>query len=154
MSDTNISIRQATSADADTVAAFNRHMALESEGKTLDAETVAAGVRTGLQDPDRSLYFVAEVEGIVAGQLMITTEWSDWHNAYYWWIQSVYVDEPYRKRGVFRSLYHHVHSLARARPDVCGLRLYVHKTNARAQQTYRNLGMTLTDYILCEEIWG
>ena len=45
-------------------------------------------------------------------------------------------------------------SLARNRPDVCGIRLYVHGDNARAIETYRRLGMTMTEYRLCEEVWS
>jgi hypothetical protein len=43
-------------------------------------------------------------------------------------------------------LYHHVHSLAKGRPDVCGLRLYVEAHNERARQAYQRLGMKKTDY--------
>jgi len=146
-------IRPATLADAEIVARFNERLAGESEGKTLDPDTVLAGVRAGLTDPNRSTYYLAEVDGVVAGQLMITTEWSDWRNGYFWWIQSVYVDLPFRRRGVFRSLHNHVRDLARARPDVCGLRLYVHISNTRALDTYRKLGMDVTEYQLCEEEW-
>ena len=28
---------------------------------------------------------------VVTGSLMLTTEWSDWSNCNYYWIQSVYV---------------------------------------------------------------
>ena len=153
MNESTILIRPATVNDAETVARFNERLATESEGKTLDPGTIRAGVRTGLEDSGRSLYFVAEIDGAIAGQLMITTEWSDWHNGYYWWIQSVFVDEPYRRRGVFRSLYNHVRDIARSRVDVCGLRLYVHESNARAKDTYESLGMEITAYQLCEEIW-
>ena len=89
----------------------------------------------------------------VAGQTMITTEWSDWRNGFFWWIQSVYVHPDFRRRGVFRSLYAHIRSLAHERSNVCGLRLYVHNTNTRAIDTYIKLGMALTEYRLCEEVW-
>ena len=44
--------------------------------------------------------------------------------------------QPARGQGVFRRLYGHVRTLARAQPEVCGLRLYVERENNRAQQTY------------------
>ena len=34
---------------------------------------------------------VAERDGQVVGQTMITYEWSDWRNGTFWWIQSVYI---------------------------------------------------------------
>lgn len=43
---------------------------------------------------------MGDVDGEFAGSLMITFEWSDWRNGYYWWIQSVFVRPQYRGRGV------------------------------------------------------
>ena len=95
-------------------------------------------------------YLIAEVEGRPAGQLLITTEWSDWRNGYFWWIQSVYVDVEYRRQGVYRALDSHVHSEARRRGDVCGLRLYVERNNQVAQQVYSSLDMHRSHYDLFE----
>ena len=38
---------------------------------------------------------------MAAGCVMVTTEWSDWRNAAFWWIQSVYVVPEFRRCGVF-----------------------------------------------------
>lgn len=149
-----ILIRSATIDDADAISAFNMAMALETEGKALAGATVEAGVRRALADHEASHYYVAEVGGTVAGQTMITVEWSDWRNALFWWIQSVYVDPRFRRQGVFRALHAHVRGEAKRLPNVCGLRLYVHNENQRAMATYLQLGMTKTDYLLCEEDWS
>lgn len=148
-----ITIRIATGADADRMIAFNRAMADETEGLQLDDAASDNGVREALKDPSRCTYYLAEIDGAVVGQTMVTVEWSDWRNGFYWWIQSVYVEPESRRLGVFRSLYAHVRDLARARPNVCGLRLYVYRENRRALETYRQLGMTVTDYQVCEEVW-
>jgi len=150
----SITIRRATFDDADRIVDFNTALAAETEGKTLDPRTIAAGVREALADPSRSLYFFAELEGEVIGQTMVTFEWSDWRNGFFWWIQSVYVDSRFRRRGVFRALHDHVRREARSRPNVCGLRLYVHHDNHRAMKTYAQLGMPQTEYLLCEEDWS
>jgi GNAT superfamily N-acetyltransferase len=149
-----ITIRRATLDDAAHIVSFNTALAAESEGKTLDARTVTDGVRQALADPSRSLYFLAELDGEVIGQTMVTFEWSDWRNAFFWWIQSVYIDSRFRRRGVFRALHEHVRREARSRPDVCGLRLYVHHDNHRAMNTYTLLGMPQSEYHLCEEDWS
>ena len=151
MSDKPIRIRRGSVADLDTIVAFNQAMAVESENKTLDLSTVTAGVRRALEDPGRSVYFLAEASGTVVGQAMVTMEWSDWRNGFFWWIQSVYVDPGSRNRGVFRAIYQHIHALARKRPDVCGVRLYVHRDNRAAIDVYGKLGMKQTDYLLYEE---
>jgi GNAT superfamily N-acetyltransferase len=143
-------IRNAQAGDTSTLAEFNRLMAQETEGLRLDPQRVLAGVATLLNTPEKGAYFVAEVEDAdvrcIAGQLLITYEWSDWRNGSFWWIQSVYVPEKFRGQGIFRALYEHVHELARARPDVCGLRLYVDAHNENAQKTYERLGLKRTNY--------
>jgi len=153
MAEDSIRVRRATVADAETVAAFNIAMAEETENLRLDPERASHGARSGLTAVDHAAYYMAETAGRTVGQLMVTTEWSDWRNGFWWWIQSVYVTPDHRRRGVFRRLYLHVRELARARPDVCGLRLYVHRENERAIDTYRGMGMALTSYLVCEEMW-
>ncbi len=149
-----ITVRRATLTDANPIIAFNAALASETEGKTLDANTITVGVRAALSDSSRSSYFVAEINGEIVGQTMVTYEWSDWRNGFFWWIQSVYVDSRFRRRGVFRALHEHVRREARSRHDVCGLRLYVHHDNSRAIKTYAQLGIAQSDYLLCEEDWS
>ena len=127
-----MNIRQAALSDAPVVAEFNLRLAGETEQLRLDPEVVRAGVAAVLSDPAKGIYFVAEAEGAVVGQLMITYEWSDWRNGNFWWIQSVYVAPEFRQRGVFHVLFQLVHRLAKSRQDVCGLRLYMHAENHRA----------------------
>jgi GNAT superfamily N-acetyltransferase len=143
-------IRRGTPNDATRVTEFNRLMALETEGKALNQDVLARGVAAGLADPAKALYFLADDGGEVLGQMMITTEWSDWRNGWIWWIQSVYVRADARRRGVFRALYEHVHRAATEDPEVIGLRLYVEQDNLTAQQTYARLGMVRTSYVLFE----
>jgi ribosomal protein S18 acetylase RimI-like enzyme len=145
-----IEVRRATPADAAVIVEYNRRLARETEGKELDLAVLSAGVAAALADPARALYFVAEDGGEVVGQLMVTTEWSDWRNGWMWWIQSVYVRADARRSGVFRGLYEHLVAAARRDPAVIGLRLYVERENHAAQETYSRLGMSRTEYLLFE----
>lgn len=147
-----VSIRKAELRDADTIAAFNTAMALETEHKLLLPERVGAGVRRLLGDPSLGFYVVAEKAGKVIGCLMVTNEWSDWRNGLFWWIQSVYIEPGSRRSGVYRSLYAFIRAQAEADPGICGFRLYVEKENADAQKTYRSLGMDATGYLIFEEL--
>ena len=147
-----VAIRRGVAADADVIAAFNSAMALETEGKRLLPQVIAAGVRRLLAEPALGFYLVAEAAGEVVACLMVTTEWSDWRNGRFWWIQSLYVRPDWRRRGVFRALYAHVGRAAAAEADVCGFRLYVEHENREAQATYRKLGMQQTDYLLFEQL--
>ena len=159
MTDIAYRIRLAHGADAALLAEWAAAMALETEHKTLDPHTVHAGVAAGIADPAKARYFIAmqdaafagaEMLGVPVGTLMLTTEWSDWRNGDWWWIQSVYVPPQFRRMGVFTALYRHVEQLARGTPGVVGLRLYVERENTNAQKTYEALGMRDAGYSILE----
>jgi GNAT superfamily N-acetyltransferase len=146
----NTTIRLATLADAATITRFNALMAADTEQITLDQDRLLGGVEALLRDSTKGFYILAEHENVVVGQLMITYEWSDWRNKVFWWIQSVYVEKDARGTGVFNALFKHIHSLAKSSQDVCGLRLYVEKSNSRAKQTYERLAMHSSHYEMYE----
>jgi ribosomal protein S18 acetylase RimI-like enzyme len=145
-----LTVRPATLDDSPLIVEFNRLMAHETEGKALDTAVLTNGVRAALSDAGKGLYFIADDDGVVVGQTMVTTEWSDWRNGWFWWIQSVYVRPEARRRGVFKALYQHLLEAARRAPSVIGIRLYVEHENRRAQETYLSLGMKRTGYLLLE----
>ncbi|MBI3818975.1 MAG: GNAT family N-acetyltransferase [Planctomycetes bacterium] len=144
-----LNVRPATPEDARIIARFNCEMARESESIELPAARIAAGVSAVLENPTRGRYWICEIDGIPAGQMMVTYEWSDWRNADFWWIQSVYTDPKYRNRGVYKSLHAHVLGAARA-AGACGVRLYVEKENRRARAVYEHLGMHAAPYEMLE----
>lgn len=148
---TTTTVRAACRDEAPRLAAWAAAMALETEHKHLDPETVLCGVQRVLDDAGRGRYLIAERDGEAVGTLMLTYEWSDWRCAQWWWIQSVYVEPSHRRQGIYAALYRHVRDEALARRDVCGLRLYVEKENAVAQRTYDQLGMRDAGYFLYEE---
>jgi len=148
--DNPIIIRNATILDISNIVGFNNAMALETEGKTLDYISLKQGVSEVLSDPSKGFYLIAVFSGTVVGQLMITSEWSDWRNGYFWWIQSVYIKQDHRKRGVYRALNEEVLSLAKNNGNICGIRLYVDRDNTIAQRVYHNLGMSTSNYDMYE----
>ena len=98
---------------------------------------------------------VAEREGALIGCLLITREWSDWRNGWFWWIQSVYVSPSARRGGVYRAMYRWLELQARAgttaeEAPIVGLRLYVERENTTAMATYAALGMQRAHYQLYE----
>lgn len=145
-----LTFRRAAPPDLAAIVESNRALALETEGKALDAATLERGVAALLADEGKGFYLLAERAGQFVGQLMVTYEWSDWRNGTFWWIQSVYVSAAARRTGVYRSLYARVLEMAREVGGVCGVRLYVDTANARAQATYAALGMQRAHYELYE----
>ena len=142
----DVTVRPATREDVALLGAFNRAMALETEGKELDPERLRAGIEAVFTDPARGRYLVAERDGAAVGSLLLTLEWSDWRNGEFWWIQSVYVAPEARRGGVFAALYHAVVEEARGTAGVAGIRLYVERENEGAQRVYEALGMQRSGY--------
>ncbi|GGO75024.1 GNAT family N-acetyltransferase [Bowmanella pacifica] len=145
---TDFILRQAVAQDLEALTAFNQAMALETENKTLEAQTLRQGVNGILQHPHYGFYLVAEREGEIVGSLAVTYEWSDWRNSLFWWIQSVYVVPAARRQGIYSALYHKVQDMAKEQGNVCGFRLYVEKENLVAQATYQKLGMQECQYFM------
>ena len=145
-------IRKAVKEDIDALIGFNEAMAFETEGKKLFTGTLRKGVEAVFEDSQKGFYLVAEDNGRAIGGLMVTFEWSDWRNAWFWWIQSVYVDPEYRGQRIYSQLYDFVKNEASAAGNVCGFRLYVEKENAHAQRVYERLGMKQTYYLMFEAV--
>jgi GNAT superfamily N-acetyltransferase len=147
-------IRPAEPADLETLVAFSAAMALETEGRTLDQARLREGTRAVLDASENGVYWVAEPDtgpAAIVGQLLITYEWSDWRNATFWWIQSVYVRPDWRRRGVYRALHRFISDRARERGNICGIRLYVESHNTVAQTAYTHVGLRQAAYTVFEE---
>ena len=149
----SITIRAATPADINDLVKWNAAMAWETEHKHLNQVVLRRGTEAVFADPRRGAYLVAELDGTPAGSLLITYEWSDWRNGDFWWVQSVYVAEEARRKGVFRALYLAVKERA-IEAGAVGTRLYVETENSRAQSTYASLGMERCDYAMLEQIFS
>jgi len=147
----SLTIRRAERTDAAIIARFNQGIAEETESMRLDSDVLIQGVQAVFEDPTRGFYTVAvRPDGEVVGQAMITYEWSDWRNGWFWWVQSVYVREDARRLGVFRALFDHLKREATLDISVIGLRLYFDHGNTRGHATYRSLGLEDTEYRLME----
>ncbi|MBY0515622.1 MAG: GNAT family N-acetyltransferase [Bacteriovoracaceae bacterium] len=146
-------IRPGLYPDIQTIADLQVTMAWETEEFKLDPATVFKGVSAVIDDPSKGKYWVAEVEGKLAGCLLTVPEWSDWRNGTILWIHSVYVLKTHRGQGLYKALYQHVQKLVSDNPQTYkGIRLYVDKRNTSAQEVYTKLGMNGEHYQLFEWI--
>jgi ribosomal protein S18 acetylase RimI-like enzyme len=150
-----IIVRPARHDDVDSIVSFSTAMALETEGRRLDPARLRDGTLSLLKAPERGFFMVAELPDTgrhrLVGQVMITFEWSDWRNAVFWWVQSVYVDPAWRRRGIYRTMHNHIVAQAKADPQVCGIRLYVERENRTAQTVYRRVGLAPSAYAVYEQ---
>ncbi|NNE65092.1 MAG: GNAT family N-acetyltransferase [Pyrinomonadaceae bacterium] len=150
--DSEVTVRLGVSTDVDSLIEFNRSMALETEGIELDPLELAKGVSSVFEDERKGYYVVAESENRqIVGGLLIVYEWSDWRNAWFWWITSVFIIPDYRGKGIYRRLYEFVKQEARKEGNVHGFRLYVDIENTAAQQVYEKVGMFASQYMLFGE---
>ncbi|MBA3633547.1 MAG: GNAT family N-acetyltransferase [Acidobacteria bacterium] len=147
-----MNIRIAKIEDAPNLVEFNQAMALETEGKRLETAILQNGVESVFHDEKKGFYVVAEDENKIVGGLMVTFEWSDWRNSWFWWIQSVYILPEARGRKIYSRLYEFVKAKARASGNVCGFRLYVENENVNAQKVYEKVGMQTSHYLMYEDM--
>lgn len=142
------SIRQALSADSDTLIAFTLQEAREAEGLELDPEAVARGVRSAFEEPPAAAYWVAETsDGAIVASTSVVTEWSDFHGRQYWWVQSLFIAPEHRGRGLVDLLLNHLVAEAEA-SGALDLRLYAHSSNARAVRAYQRCGFRVAPYVI------
>ena len=146
----NIIIREACESDLLSLVEYNLALAKETENLDLNKDTLRLGIQNSFA-LQGCHYFVAETEGNVVGQTMITSEWSDWRNGTIWWMQSVYVHPSYRKQGVFSKIFKHIETIAKKNHTIQSLRLYVMKNNQAGLKTYQNVGMNNSGYLVYEK---
>ena len=137
---------------AEQIALNNCKMAFETENKQLDYDLVLMGVLNLFKNDHFGFYLVAQQDDVVLASLMITYEWSDWRNALFWWIQSVYVVPSHRQKGIYKKMYERAWSMSRqSEVPVCGFRLYAESNNNTAHKAYINCGMEKCNYVMFEE---
>ena len=127
-------------------------MALETEDKHLDTDIVRPAVESIFDDKTKGFYVVAEEGSEVDGALLVTYEWSDWRNAWWWWVQSVYIRPEARGKRIYSQLYDFVKAHAAEAGNVYGIRLYVENENTHAQRVYEKLGMQQSPYKMYDEV--
>ena len=143
-------IRIANNLDIETIANFQITMAKETEDYDLKPANIQPGVTHIIDHPHKGFYLVYEEKKQVIASALALKEWSDWRNAEILWIHSVYVLPEHRGKGVFKEIYEYLKSMVEKQSDLCGLRLYVDKTNLAAQKVYQKVGMNKDHYHLYE----
>jgi len=142
-------IRLAELKDVEKSAKNNVMHAEESEYIEICFEKAIEGAKKVIEDINKGFYLVAEEKGEVAGQLMITYEWSDWRAKQIWWLQSIYVKKKYRRKGVMKLLINEVIKMA-LENNVAMLRLYVYKNNENAINAYEKIDLKKAPYFIYE----
>lgn len=149
----NYCIEKASSSDIDAIAGFQEALVLETDHIEPDRERMRNGVRHVFEESGIGFYLVArDGSGAPIGCLLLQREWSDWRNAWVWWVYSVYVVPEHRRRGIISGMLARAEELARAE-DGAGLRLYVEANNEVAKAAYRRAGLSPGYYEFFEKMF-
>lgn len=141
-------IRDARTSDIETLIDFTVREAREAEGKELNPEGVARGVRAAFESPPRATYWIAQdAEGRAVASTSVVREWSNFHGADYWWVQSLFIAPEHRGSGLAALLLDHL-AHAAAAGGALDLRLYAHASNERAMRAYRRHGFAEAPYVI------
>lgn len=139
----------------DSIVEMQMAMAMESEGLELKKSVLKKGVAEVIRLSYLGHYYLAYEAGNTEDGpiacMMVTEEWSDWNNAMYYWLQSVYVKPEYREQGVFTQMVSWLENSV-AFSDVKSLRLYVDKNNDTAKKCYKKLGLKPCHYSMYEKV--
>ncbi len=145
---TRYTIREALPSDIDTLVAFTLQEAREAEGLEEDLDAVKRGIRGAFRDPRPAVYWIAEApDGSIVASTSVSTEWSDFHGGYYWWIHSLFILPEHRGNGLLEVLLDHLQNAAEE-AGALDLRLYAHQSNERALRAYRRCGFAVAPYII------
>lgn len=134
----------------DQMVQFQLAMALETEDFKLNEEKLRHGIKTQIERSQTGRYLLALEGEKLVGMLLTLFEWSDWRGREVIWIHSVYIDPKYRGQGIYKTMYSHVKELVEQNEKYAGIRLYVDKTNTKAQRVYEKLGMSDEHYLMYE----
>jgi hypothetical protein len=146
----SFSIRIATRDDASSIAQFNVIFAKSNDNRQLSLPVTAAGVRRVFDTFNNGLYIVAERENEIIGVTMVTREWSDWSNGFFYCIQDIFVQAEDPNYEIHDALLNKVVELAKLNEDVCGIRLYVLDDDKKTQEHYTAKGIKKTKYQVFE----
>lgn len=149
-----VTIQKASPDHIETLIDFQQKLAFESERVILNATILRKGMQALFDDPTKGAYYIVLEDAKAIGCHMITFEWSDWRNGMVWWLQSVYVAESHRKKGIFRMMFDNIADTVKKDPGLIGIRLYVDKSNSRAMKVYEAMGMDGSHYTVYEWMKG
>lgn len=129
------------------------NMAYETEEKKLNSELVQKAIEKLLIYPVYGHYFfvIDQANDTFCGMNLVTFEHNINSNSTVLWIQSVYVQENYRMKGLFRRLLYKNEDYVLEKPSFKKtIKLYMDKDNFKAEKVYFKVGFKVSKEILYE----
>src|SRR5262245_13653892 len=138
--------RPATTADEPALLELMREF--YQEGRiSFDERAARAALRGVLADPAHGRALLIEVEGAVAGYLVVCFGWSLEFHGRAAFLDELYVRERFRGQGIGTRALEVAAEVCRT-SGVRAMHLEVERSNTRAQSVYRRTGFADRDYYL------
>ena len=125
--DTKYAIEEFKKENFQTLFSFQQELAWETEHRKLNEQTVIDTFKFFIKNKGLGYYYVIKLNDKVIGCTMINFGNNLFKKLTVNWIQSVFVDKNYRKKGVFTQLYNHIQNLHKQNKK--NLRLFVEVEN-------------------------
>ncbi|KRW98334.1 Acyl-CoA N-acyltransferase [Pseudocohnilembus persalinus] len=147
-------LARATLENSKIITEFQYIMAKQTEGKELNQQEVLKAVDYLAKNPDYGFFLMAydqeqQEKKQEIGSLLITYAHEVFQNQPVWWFQSVYVDEKFRGKGVFKQMFQDVEK--QVSHLQYPLKLYVETENERAMKVYQKMGMYDANEVYLED---
>src|SRR5262245_41419558 len=138
--------RPATTADEPVLLELMREFYQEGR-MPFDERAARAALRGVLSDPAHGRALLIEVEGALAGYLVVCFGWSLEFHGRDAFVDELYVRERFRGQGIGTRALEVAAEVCRT-SGVRALHLEVERSNTRAQSVYRRTGFADRDYYL------
>lgn len=128
-------------------------MAYETEEKNLNADLVERALNKLILHPVYGYYFfiIDKIQNKFCGMNLVTFEHNINLDKTILWLQSVYVEEKYRMKGLFRKLlYKNEDYVLENKNSKKVVKLYMDKDNEKAEKVYYKVGFKMSKDILYE----
>ena len=128
-------------------------MAHETEGKSLDKSRVTESIQRLINLPTYGhyLFIIDNFKKLFCGMNMVTYEYDFNNDKTVMWLQSVFISENYRMKGLFRKLLAANENFVKGKANFKqSIKLYMEKNNYKAEQVYFKLGFKTTNEVLYE----
>jgi ribosomal protein S18 acetylase RimI-like enzyme len=138
--------RPATRADEPTLLELMREF-YRHEGMAFSEPAARSALRGVLDDPSRGRAILIELDGDVAGYLVVCFGWSLEFQGRDAFVDELYLRERFRGKGIGSRALEVAAELCRA-SGVRALHLEVERSNTRAQAVYRRAGFADREFYL------
>ncbi len=135
----HIQVKVATLDDENGIITLLKELMILEKAKLLSDEEFKKMFRTAINNSERALFIVAEVDSNAVGMLTMVFGFSTWKGKTFVTIDDVYVRQEMRRCGIATALFNYAFKIAKDL-DCTRVDLVTGIDNFPAQQMYKKIG--------------